>query len=315
MAHIRALLENPVIPAETKERLRADLTCSADAALQHQEDNFTAKNEALNTAGKSYLQVSVMRDPRKDAVRKELADFQHTRLQEEAARTQKVTDERRSLTVQLEKVQAQLKVFDEETAARSAEWAAHYDSRAASIAVKLKAAEDAAAKAAAALAAAPSPHAEVPDLAATDADADMDGGATPPAAEAAGAGAQRQHQQHILPFIPPPRLTRPTDPAALAKLQTAKATVQLWMVQSADWPVTPRMLGMEVNDLAQLVGSEHWEQYPVLDTDAVLDRRLIGVVGVALTELEVSAAAAAAAQTAAAQAMEQQRASKCRKTE
>jgi hypothetical protein len=107
----------------------------------------------------------------------------------------------------------------------------------------------------------------------------------------------------VLP-APPPKLQPPTDPKSLERLQGAKVALQVWQVQPHIYPLSPNMLGLTVDECAQLVGAENWAKAPVLDPNAMLRRDIVGIIQVALNELEVSAAAMAAGRDAAKKALE-----------
>ncbi len=68
--------------------------------------------------------------------------------------------------------------------------------------------------------------------------------------------------------------------------------------------MTANMLSLSLEECAQLVGEAKWASSPAVSGDAALRPGLVGVIGIALTELEVSAAATAAAQQTAKEAME-----------
>ncbi len=79
---------------------------------------------------------------------------------------------------------------------------------------------------------------------------------------------------------------------------------QLWSVQEGDWPLTPTMLGLSTQELAQLVGEAIWTRAPLVSEHAPIPKSLAGFIAMALNGLEVSAAAQASAQGAARQIME-----------
>ncbi len=217
------------------------------------------------------------------------------------------------LADQLAKAQRLLQRFDEKATGVKAEWKAHHEARVAALTRKFKTAEAEVQKAEAARDKAASPndilgegqqqqHQRLAN------DVVMDGTGAPALAAAAGGGAPRAPEQPevLLDFLPPPKLTPPSDPASLERLQKAKATTQLWQIQARDWAITAEALGLSLEEIAQLVGEANWTRTPALSTKADLPRPFVGVIGVALTELEISAAAIAARRSAAQEALKAQ---------
>ncbi len=127
-----------------------------------------------------------------------------------------------------------------------------------------------------------------------DGDVAMDDGTV------AGSGAARPT---LVALTPPPTLKPPTDGESLARLAKAKAAIHLWHVQDDAWPLTAAAIGLTIDEIACLVGEQNWTRSAVISGEAVMSRSLIGNIGVALGQLEVSAAAAAAADSAAKEAL------------
>ncbi len=123
---------------------------------------------------------------------------------------------------------------------------------------------------------------------------------------AAGHRGRQNSQRSSSTSCPHQNSPRHTTPHPLERLRAAKATTQLWQIQARDWAITAEALGLSLDEIAQFVWEANWTRTPVLSTKADLPRPFVGVIGVALTELEISAAAIVARRSAAQEALKAQ---------
>ncbi len=304
-------------PTGSKEwtMLKEMLERHVAADSRRKRQGAASKAESMDFTGWTLEKILAHRETRVASTKTRIADNMERREREESERRKSYEQNRATLQKALDKATEQLRIFDEESARRTAEWEAAENARAADLQEQLKLAEEEVARATEAWRKAPAPNTKVGaggsgenengkgagKPTGRDGDTHMDEG-----------GADREHgkparpptRNHFQPMITPPKLQPPTDPQALSRLHCAQAVQQLWSVQDGDWPLTPAMLGLSVQEVAQLVGEAIWAKSPLVSEHAHIRKSMIGSIGVALNGLEVTAAAQAAAQETARKLME-----------
>ncbi len=313
LGQVKALVAKLPAAAAEKMVLVKLLEKHVAAEARHKRQDADAKAEAVDFTGWTLECVLAHRETRLAAAKKRLAENSARCEVDQESRRQAHRQDRVKLQKAVDTAVRELKEFDDLTALRSAEWEAAEKAKAADLKEQIERAEEEVARAKAALLAAPAPNTKLGPGGAPEAGKETDGGAgkgEEVAMEEDGRGKGRSNEphtrtpNHFLPMITPPKPQPPTDPHALGRLHQAQAVHQLWSVQEGDWPLTPAMLGLSIQELAQLVGEEIWSRSPFVSDHAPIRKSLAGSIAMALNGLEVSAAAQAAAQGAARQMME-----------
>ena len=102
----------------------------------------------------------------------------------------------------------------------------------------------------------------------------------------------------IQPLVVPPALTIHADTEVRDRLLHARMVVDNFQQQDSDLPLNLAALRLTAGECATLVGQEVWTAHYGGDTPSAMDsvpRRVIGVMGAALRQLEVDLAAQSAA--------------------
>ncbi len=289
---------------------------AAEARLKRQEAE--AKSDAADFTGMTYECILAHHETKLAAVKKRAAENSAKRETEQDNRRKELEKDRAKLQKAVDTALKELEEFNELAAVRSAEWEAAERAKASDLQAQVERATEEVNRAKAALQAAPAPNTKLgqsgtsetgkgtESVTAKGMDGFMKGkGDGMVMADGRSPTTPKLFTPMITP-PPPPKLQPPSDPAALGRLQRAQAVHQLWSVQQEEWPLTPSMLGLTTQELAQLVGDVIWTRTPLVSDQASIPKSLAGFIAMALNGLEVSAAAQAAAQGAARQIMEAQ---------
>ncbi len=298
VASLKQLLSEAALPKELHGLIATTLGRHSKAATEKEASDYAAQVDTLDVTGKNCEQVVAIRRQRAAALERERADLTAKLATEADEREKKTTSDRKVLTDQVQKAKELLDEFEKRTRTQNAAWEAASQTRLDKATTRRDAANAALAKAEEALKNAPSPTApyhvtqegtDAMDTSETMADASATTHTTP------NAGTIATSAQRILPYCPPPALTPPTDATSLEKLTKVKAMVQLWWVQEVDLPLTAEELGLTLEEIASLVGSDNWVAGAFTSSHAPLSRRIIGLLSTALAALEIGVAVQQAA--------------------
>ncbi len=266
-----------------------------------------AKSDSVDFTGKTYECILAHHESQLANLKKRAAENSARRETDQANRRSDLEKDRARLQKAVDRARKELEEFDELSAVRTAEWEASEQAKATDLQEQIERAVEEVNRARATLLAAPAPNTKF----------GQDG--TPGTGKGAGTGNGRDEcgikggkgngreqtdgrqpptPQQFTPMITPPKLQPPSDPTALGRLQRALAVHRHWATQVDEWPLTPEMLGLTTQELAQLVGNDIWARSPLVSEQASIPRSLIGSISIALSGLEVSAASGASASEA-----------------
>ncbi len=307
MRELRAVMAKLPATAPEVRTLAEFLEKRAETDTRLKRQKAEAKSEAADFTGMTYECVLAHHETRLAAAKKRAAEHSAKREAEQESRRKDQERDRARLQKVVDTAIKELDEFNKLAAQSTAEWEASEKAKAADLQIQVERATEEVSRARAALQAAPAPNTKFGHNDATAAGKSSATGSDKGSEDVMGgkgAGAGNIGVSHpptpkqVQPLITPPKLQPPTDPSALKRLSHARAVHQLWSIQVGDWPLTPEMLGLTTQEIAQLVGEAIWTRAPLMSERAQIPSDLASYISMALMGLEVSAAAQAAAESA-----------------